>query len=357
MIDTTIYANDEYAQTLIKGVRDIANKNSIDPTAFDANYEDLIPAILSGDNILIEGAPQTGKSTAICKAAVTLGNPDPVPVVIFSCDEGIQYTSVFGGLVPNPNKGIDGDEREFVWQDGPLTKMMRIGGWFDAEELLQLPPEKTSMFMKVLDEAFIVLKNGEIVFKHPNFRFIATGNPLCRGNKAQNQALMRRFPVTIGIKPISKQGFLMLGKSKNPRLIDGFFNAGYDLSVAVIKEGERLGKPNISCGITQLNSLVNIIENDPNKLTMETFKRKVRNTLVNELEKAQIPQEMVDVFADNAITAGIVTQMFNTFTKSPKVAGSPKVASQTGAQQEEQPQPAQQSSGQALFDQLNRIKI
>lgn len=352
MIDTTIYANDEYAQTLIKGVRDIANKNSIDPTAFDENYEDLIPAILSGNNILIEGAPQTGKSTAICQAAVAMGDPDPVPVAIFSCDEGVRYPSVFGELVPNPNKGIDGDEREFVWQDGPLTKMMRIGGWFDAEELLQLPPEKTSMFMKVLDGAFIILKNGEIVFKHPNFRFIATGNPLCRGNKPQNQALMRRFPVKIGIKSISKRGFLMLGKSQNPQLADEFFNACYDLSVAVVAEGERLGKPDISCGITQLNALVGLIANDPKKNTLDRFKRKVRNTFINELEGAQVRPNMVDAFANDLITLGHIKKMYDSFENSLKTAVA-------GAQPQQTPPPAQnaEESGKSLLDQLRRIKI
>lgn len=352
-IDTSTYT-DEYSQTLIKGVREICRNNTVDPIQLNENYELLLPAMLCGNNtnILIVGPPQTGKSTAICKAAEALGDPEPIPVCIFSCDEGIQYSNVFGGMVPNPNRGVDGDEREYVWKDGPLTTALKYGGIFDAEEFLQLPPEKTSMFMKVLDEGYVQLKNGEIIFKHPNFRFIATGNPTCRGNKAQNEALLRRFQVVIGIPGLNKSSFLISGKSKNPNLADSFFNASFDLAEAVMSEGKRLGKPNVSCGITQLNTLVSLVINDPKKNTLDRFKRKVRNTFINVLEGSQIPPNVVDAFANDLITLGIIKTMHDSFENSFKTAVA-------GAQPQQTPPPAQnaEESGKSLLDQLRRIRI
>ena len=366
--DNTIYANDAYAQALLKGAQDIAKSNTVDPIAFDEAYKDLEPALLAGSNILIFGPPQNGKSTAVALIANKYG----IPFIPFSCDDGLQPSAVFGSQVPNPNKGVNGDDREFVWEDGPLLRAWRNGYWFDAEEILQLPPERASMFMKVLDKMpFFVTKQGEVVQRHPNFRFIATGNPLCRGNKKQNQALLRRFDTKIFVRELTDRGFLLLGKSKFPNLKDGFFISGYMLSRAIVAEAERLGHPGESCGITQLTALVGILENESVKIDLSSFRRKVANTFVNVLGAAQIEPDLVDAFISQKATSDIISRMFNDYVASPKpipqgqqASGQkPSAAQQPAADgQTPQPQPAansssQGSSGTDLLESLWRSRI
>ena len=354
MLDNSIYQNDAYAQALLQGARDIASSNTVDPIAFDNAYKQLEPALKAGENILILGAPQNGKSTAVALIANRYG----IPFIPFSCDDGLQPSAVFGGMVPNPNKGVNGDDREFIWEDGPLMKAWRRGYWFDAEELLQLTPDRASMFMKVLDKMpFFVTKAGEVIPRHPNFRFIATGNPLCRGNKKQNQALMRRFGVKISVQELSAKGFLLLGKSKRPFIKDGFFNAGHQLASAVVAEAQRLGHPGESCGITQLTSLIGLLENDAEKLTIDVFKEKVKATFINVLIAAQVTEEQTSIFMGTPAVNGYVSVMFNEYMASPKAA-----LAQPQQQQQTPPpvQPAQRpatSSGNDLFNKMRGVKI
>jgi len=317
----------------------------VDPIMFDENYKDLEPALHSGQPIIISGPPQNGKSTAVQLLSAKLG----VPCIPFSCDDGIQKSNVFGCVTIGPN----GDT---VWEDGPLLKAYRNGYWFDAEEVLQLPPEKTSMFMKITDGSKIYVGyKGEIIHRHPNFRFIATGNPNCRGNKKGNQAFSRRLCFAIDIAELSSKGFLLLGKSKRPWVKDTFFNAAYSLSQAVIAEAERLGKPNESCGITQLCGLFDLIENDPARLDIDTFVRKVRNTFINVLIKAQVTQQERDLFQNTPATMAIISRMYNEYTTSPKpVAGKPAPTPATSKGPASAAGPA---AGNSLLNKLRGMKI
>lgn len=346
-LDNTIYANDAYAQALLQDARDAAAENVVDPVTFDENYKDLEPAIYSGKPIIISGPPQNGKSTAVQLLSAKLG----IPCIPFSCDDGIQKSNVFGCVTIGPN----GDT---VWEDGPLLKAYRNGYWFDAEEVLQLPPEKTSMFMKITDGSKIYVGyKGEIIHRHPNFRFIATGNPNCRGNKKGNQAFSRRLCFTIDVADLSAKGFLLLGKSKRSWVNTGFFNAAYSLSQAIVAEAARLGKPNESCGITQLCGLFDLIENDPTKLTLDVFTRKVRNTFINVLIKAQVTPQERDLFQNTPATAAIINKMYNEYINSPKPVTPSPSATAAAQPSTTAPQPAQPASGNALLNKLRGIKI
>ena len=346
-IDTSIYANDAYAQALLQGARAVAAENVVDPIAFDENYKELEPAIYSGETIIITGPPQNGKSTAVLLMSAKLG----IPCLTFSCDEGIQKSALFGHMEIGPNG-------QTVWVDGPLVRSWRDGYIFNAEEILQLVSEKTSWFMKMIDGSkFLMGHNGEIIPRHPNFRFIATGNPLCRGNKPSNEAFSRRFGVAIDVAELSAKGFLLLGKSKRPWVSDGFFNASYNLTQAVLNEAKRFGKLNESCGITQLCSLFGLIENDPTPLTYDVFVRKVRNTFINVLTKARISQEDRDLFQTANATQAILQKMYKEYAASPRptsVTGggvpAPDPATQSAASSQTM------SAGTQMLNKLRRIK-
>ena len=354
-MDNTIYANDAYAQSLLETARNTAKVNLVDPVAIDENYLDLEPAILGGGSVLITGPAQNGKSTAVLLLSAKLG----IPCITFSCDDGIQRSSVFGSVALGANG-------ESMWEDGPLLKAFRNGYWFNAEEILQLPPERTSMFMKVADESesFTGFR-GEVIKRHPNFRFIATGNPMYHGNKKANQAFSRRFAYVLDIGELSKNSFLLIGKSIRPELSPEFYNASFDLAKAVTNECSRLGMEGESCGVTQLKGLLNLITCDSSPLTIDSFFRKTRNTFVNVMIKARLPQNDRDNFFEQKATESIIACMYQAYVKSQKSnassgkkAEAPSNASADVRADVPQSVPAPKpSSGKSLFDQLEGLGI
>ncbi|MBD5584820.1 MAG: AAA domain-containing protein [Clostridia bacterium] len=93
-------------------------------------------------------------------------------------------------------------EGNTVWQDGPLTKAMRGGGYFLINEMDLLDPSTAAGLNTILDGSpLCIAETAEVVQPHPGFRFIATGNTngagddsgLYTGTLRQNFALQNRF--------------------------------------------------------------------------------------------------------------------------------------------------------------------
>lgn len=87
-----------------------------------------------------------------------------------------------------------------VWVDGALTKAMKEGMIYFADEINAAPAEINFVYHQVLDDdgrLTLVEKDHEVVKAHPNFRFMAGMNPPTdyAGTKELNRALLSRFAV------------------------------------------------------------------------------------------------------------------------------------------------------------------
>jgi cobaltochelatase CobS len=89
-----------------------------------------------------------------------------------------------------------------TYEYGPLSLAYRYGGWFLLDELDGLNPALALGLNTVLDGRPLILpETGEIIRKHPRFRFIATANTnggsdetgVYQGTNRLNLAFMDRF--------------------------------------------------------------------------------------------------------------------------------------------------------------------
>ena len=107
------------------------------------------------------------------------------------------------------NRPINGPDGNIIlqWQDGMLTRAIREGHMFAAEELNRASGEILSRLFGVLDTKDRYWSTPEavggepFVDVHPNFWFVGSGNPTGGGYQTRklDPAFMRRFRVVIKI--------------------------------------------------------------------------------------------------------------------------------------------------------------
>lgn len=185
-------------------------KTSLDPihASFvpteDAFYEfpewtlDFCKLLDNRMNVWLYGGTGSGKSSLL-EQVCAIGN---LPVLYQSFHEDIKPDSLFGG-----KELVDGNT---VWQDGPITKAYREGLCLLLDEIDGTPPEVLFCLFAVLDRKPLVLADNacEVVMPHPNFRVVATGNTLGRGDDSGsysgtnvlNRAFLNRFRVWYNVE-------------------------------------------------------------------------------------------------------------------------------------------------------------
>ena len=146
-----------------------------------------------GMNIWLYGGTGAGKSS-LAEQVCAIGK---IPLIYQSFHEDIKPDSLFGNF-----RLEDGNT---VWQDGPVTKAYREGLVLLLDEIDGTPPEILFCLYAILDRKPLVLAdNGcEVVKPHKNFRIIATGNTLGRGDSdgsysgtnVLNRAFLNRFRI------------------------------------------------------------------------------------------------------------------------------------------------------------------
>jgi len=169
------HGDEEYIPRKIAGKKDIAI---------------LYIAYKHRKNTLLEGPTGSGKTMAIRWLARKLR----VPYMRVNLNGGTTVEDLVGQWIYK-----DGG---FTWSDGVLTRMMRYGGIFVADEINAAPTEILFVLNSVLDdERKVVLtqKDGEVVTACDDFWFVATMNPenLYEGTKMLNEALRDRFQVVL----------------------------------------------------------------------------------------------------------------------------------------------------------------
>lgn len=175
--------------------------------------------------VLMIGPPGTGKGHTARKHASMTNEP----LVRVNFGARITKEKLVGGFVPRENgDGLDevleraesmaddhddlttgealetlGSREKFVWKDGLLTKAVRNGWDFLADELNAASAEALMPLHGLLEDAdsrtLELLEKGEVVEVHEDFSFIGTMNPPHHaGTHRMNEALMGRLiPVPV----------------------------------------------------------------------------------------------------------------------------------------------------------------
>ena len=117
-------------------------------------------------NVLLFGGAGVGKTSVVLEIAARLN----IPVFNMACSGKTRFAHLVG------SRELVGGET--VWRDGPLTRAMRHGGIFLANEITRMDPGEQLDLADVLDgtSRLVVPDTGEVVLPDPQFRFAGTGN-------------------------------------------------------------------------------------------------------------------------------------------------------------------------------------
>lgn len=153
---------------------------------------DVLEYALSNDmNVLLSGPTGAGK-TRVGEAFAALHG---LAYYSVPCDVSIDPSALFGKFVPTDVAG------KFVWQDGPVTKMVRMGGVLNLSEVNTMSPKIAMALFPLLDkrrEIALLAHQGERISPEPGkLLIIADCNPGYRGTQIMNAAFVNRFPFKI----------------------------------------------------------------------------------------------------------------------------------------------------------------
>ena len=178
---------------------------------------DVLTTLRLDDPLYIYGPTGCGKSQGVRQVAACLN----WPVYEVTGHSRLEFPELAGGFHVK-----DGN---MVWHDGPLTAALRGGGVLLINEMDLLAPETAAGLNSILDGSpLFVPELNEYIPRHPEFRFIATGNSngsgdatgLYQGVLRQNIALMSRF-TTVQATYLSPDEEMQILRAKLPNLPKG----------------------------------------------------------------------------------------------------------------------------------------
>ena len=195
---------------------------------FLAEYRSLIPdlpeefqtpksvksicnAVTNGDAraVLFHGPAGTGKTISCKLVCQDIG----LPIMdVINCTENLDEF-VLGKFIP--------EEDRIVFKESYVTKAIRDGGAVVFEEINFAKPQYLAFLNSLLDDnGFVRLDNGEVVRRHPNFRFFATMNLGYFGTKELNQALYNRFNIIVEIAALADEAIVKMLVARVPECKD-----------------------------------------------------------------------------------------------------------------------------------------
>lgn len=148
-------------------------------------------ALKEGMNVLLEGDTGAGKTLA----AMAFAARKRMPFYSVPNNVGIDPSQLFGKFVPDEDGIAVG-----VWQDGPVTDLVRHGGVLLINEVNFLPPRVATVLFSLLDgrrEIALLDHKGEVIKAHPNLLIIGDMNPDYLGTQPLNDAFRNRFEIQL----------------------------------------------------------------------------------------------------------------------------------------------------------------
>lgn len=145
-------------------------------------------ALKHGNHLDLKGETGTGKSEAILHLAEQVNAG--VEQVNFS--EEVRMSYLLGHYEVYSRDGAT----EMQWVDGVLTKCMRHGGWFVADEHDMISGDVSSLLHSATEKGDAVVtipEKGETIHVHDDFRFIGTRNVNYAGSNQLNKAYESRL--------------------------------------------------------------------------------------------------------------------------------------------------------------------
>ena len=164
-------------------------------------------AVTNGDalSVLFHGPAGTGK-TISCKLVC---QEIKLPIMdVINCTENLDEF-VLGKFIP--------EEDRIIFRESYVTKAIRYGGAVVFEEINFAKPAYLAFLNSLLDDnGFVRLDNGEVVRRHPNFRFFATMNLGYFGTKELNQSLYNRFNIIVEIASLADEAIVKMLVARAP---------------------------------------------------------------------------------------------------------------------------------------------
>lgn len=154
------------------------------------DFEIVEYALESHQNILIGGPTGSGK-TMMGRAFAA---KNKLLYYRLPCDVSIDPSALFGKMQPTEVAG------KYVWQDGPVTQLVRQGGVLNISEVNFMLPKIAASLYSLLDadrSISLLGHHGEVVRAHQNLVVIADMNPQYRGTMELNSAFKNRFSIKL----------------------------------------------------------------------------------------------------------------------------------------------------------------
>lgn len=142
-------------------------------------------------NVLLEGDTGTGKTMVARAYAASRGKH----FYSTPSNVGIDPSQMMGKFIPDPSGNALG-----VWQDGPVTDLVRHGGVLLINEVNFMPARVATALFSLLDgrrEIALLDHKGEVIQAHPDLLIIADMNPDYLGTAPLNAALRNRFEIQL----------------------------------------------------------------------------------------------------------------------------------------------------------------
>ncbi len=133
------------------------------------NLQKIIPPLLYGQNLLLVGDAGVGKNALL----YYINSLRSCTTIRYSMNEDTLADDLIGSYRMDPILG------NFIWLDGPLSRALRQGACFIADEMNLCNPSVLKRFHSVFTDSSLELLEGDAstICAQPGFSFVATQNP------------------------------------------------------------------------------------------------------------------------------------------------------------------------------------